>query len=87
MLVVGGFSTEVELLWLRRPDGRRELDEFGAGREVSEEFVGFFCRVFLEDGFADCGFGCCGTDCESLAWSRTVAGSIPDPVIRYKNCY
>lgn len=69
------------LLLLRRPDGRRELEEFGAGREDSEEFVCFFCRVFLEDGFADCGFGCCGTDCDSFAGSRTVAGSIRQPVI------
>jgi hypothetical protein len=57
---------------LRRPGGRRELDEFGAGREDSVEFVCFFCRVFLDDGFTICGFGCCGTDCESLAVSRAV---------------
>jgi hypothetical protein len=76
-LVDCGFSIVV---LLRRPDGRRELDEFGAGREDSDVFVCFFCRTFLGDGFADCEFGCCGTDCESLAVSRTV-GSIGQPTI------
>ena len=64
------------MVLLRRPDGRRGLDEFGAGREDGDEFVCFFCRVFLDDGFADCGSGCCGTDGELLAVSREVGSMV-----------